>query len=51
MLYWLLTTSVHTIVYTMSDGITQVFSRVNLYFKQPNDDKEDDGILLSGVKL
>jgi len=31
--------------------MTQVASGVYLYFKQPNDDKEDNEILVSGVKL
>ena len=31
--------------------MTQVLSGVYLYFKQPNDDKEENEISVSGVKL
>jgi len=33
-----------------SDRMTQVLSGVYLYFKQPDDDKEDNEISVSGVK-
>jgi len=35
----------------MGDRLTQVLSGVYLYFKQPNDDKEENEISVSGVKL
>ena len=50
-LWWLLGTSVRTFVHTMNDRMTQVLSVVYLYFKQPNDDKENNEISVSGVKL
>jgi hypothetical protein len=50
-LYWLLGTSIDKFVHTMSSRVTQVPSGVYLCFKQPNDDKEDYEISVSGVKL
>jgi hypothetical protein len=50
-LWWLLATSIDTIVHTMSSRVTQVLTGVYLCFKQPNDDKEDNEISVSGVKL